>query len=496
MTLTLKVRNFDRLDNGVPIEFVLHRRSAVIGRATTSDWCLPDPRNHISSKHCEIVFAGGFYTLTDLSLNGTFLNGAGERMGDPRRIEDGDVLVIGPYEVVARLSGEAIAAIEKDAESAAPRRNEWRGWDDQMPTGPQPASGAAASDDWDSVPMPPEPATPPIAPLSGAHGWVPSTRAPDPPQRSTWEPEPTPSKGPSGWSSESPDRPPPPLPDDIWGRLDDGIIVDWARAGFGQPDRSQRDPLGLGVADPADGPDSVLPPHALPAWPETEGAANWLPEPPHAPRSQNPPSAAPLAQDAPVAALNDSFDAFLDGAGIDADQLAEDPVETLERAGQLLRHLIAGLFLMLEARTRAKSQMGAEMTSFSFDGNNPLKFTRSPEEALALVLKPPQRGFLGGTRAVEDAFFDLQSHQVATLKAMQGALKTTLDRFSPSSIRQRAEAKGLLKLLPNAHEAALWRAYEKEFGGVAQGSDEAFIDVFAREFRNAYEEQSARQRRT
>ena len=40
-------------------------------------------------------------------------------------------------------------------------------------------------------------------------------------------------------------------------------------------------------------------------------------------------------------------------------------------------------------------------------------------------------------RAVEDAYLDLQSHQVATLKAIPGALRATLDRFSPGSIRRR-----------------------------------------------------------
>jgi predicted component of type VI protein secretion system len=85
---------------------------------------------------------------------------------------------------------------------------------------------------------------------------------------------------------------------------------------------------------------------------------------------------------------------------------------------------------------------------------------------------------------------------MATLRAMQGALKATLDRFSPTAIRKRAESKGLLaRILPIGREAALWQAYEKEFGGVAQGSDEAFMDVFAKEFRKAYEEQANSQQR-
>lgn len=162
---------------------------------------------------------------------------------------------------------------------------------------------------------------------------------------------------------------------------------------------------------------------------------------------------------------------------------------TLAMAGDLLRRLVAGMVVMLEARARAKSQMGAQNTSLEFDGNNPLKFARAPEQALAQLLNPPERGFMPSERAIEDAFRDLQAHQVATLKAMQGALRATLDRFSPTAIRARADTKGVLaKILPGARDAALWQAYEREFGGVAQGSDEAFMDVFAKEFRRAYDD--------
>ncbi len=181
--------------------------------------------------------------------------------------------------------------------------------------------------------------------------------------------------------------------------------------------------------------------------------------------------------------------ALIHAAGIEADKVKQGEADTLAMAGNLLRRLVSGMVVMLEARARAKSQMGAQGTSLEFDGNNPLKFARSPEQALAQLLNPPERGFMPSDRAIEDAFKDLQAHQMATLKAMQGALRSTLDRFSPSAIRARAETKGLLaKILPTARDAALWSAYEREFGGVAQGSDEAFMDMFAKEFRRAYEE--------
>jgi type VI secretion system protein ImpI/type VI secretion system protein len=84
---------------------------------------------------------------------------------------------------------------------------------------------------------------------------------------------------------------------------------------------------------------------------------------------------------------------------------------------------------------------------------------------------------------------------MAMLKAMQGALRATLARFSPAAIQQRAEKNGILaRIMPAARDAALWQNYQREFSGVAQGSDEAFMDVFAKEFRTAYEEQSRLQR--
>jgi type VI secretion system protein len=496
MTLTLAISNVATLDNGMPTEFVMHKRGAVIGRAMTCDWCLPDPRNHISSRHCEVRFDGGTYVLNDCSTNGTYLNGASDRMSAPRRIEDGDRFQIGHYDVRARLTGDAYVAADRDAPPPAPA--EWQGWDSGFGS---PAGGVApaapSGGGWDSSPPPPQsggarwqpalspglaPQQPyqaapfsPAPPPHGGGGWAPSHRAPDLPTASTWD-SPTPQADPaSGWSSQAPDRPPAPSPDDVWGKIAEGNVVDWARGGFGQPAEPARDPLGLTP------PASTLP-EKLPAPPVADAQpAGWGAAPPVAP------AAPPQSQADPVAP-------FLTGTGLTRDRLTDASPAMMERAGGLFRRLVAGLVVMVEARARAKAQMGAETTAFSVEGNNPIKYARTPDEALALLLNPAQSGFMDPARAIEDAFQDLQSHQMATLRAMQGALKATLDRFSPTAIRGRAEAKGVLeRIVPAAREAALWQAYEREFGGVVQGSDEAFMDVFAKEFRRAYNEQARRE---
>ena len=575
MTLTLRIRNVDRLDNGMPVEFALHRRGAIIGRSPTCDWSLPDTRNYISSRHCEIAYLDGHYHLSDISTNGTFLNGGAERMTGPRKVEPGDLFTIGQYEVVAELTGDAVVAIERDQERAQQSQSSgWTGWDShagggETPAGDSPANtsgwdapsgrggsgwGAppppqSASDGWGNPPPPtgqgsnaswapsggPGLARPeahrahavgatPAQPASFGGGWAPSHRAPDIAVKSAWEAQIAAPDPASAWSSAAPDRPPPPSTDDIWGKIADGNVVDWARGGFGQPVEENRDPLGLNKPDAAAALPAARPQVASAAnswgpspqagstahsdWgsdrppptpPQDRGStpstkATAPPAPPHDHRLR--PSAPPEPTvPPPTAGSSAGLSDFLAAAGLSTDQLQETSPETLRRAGGIFRKLIAGLVVMVEARARAKSQMGAETTSLEFDGNNPIKFARTPEQAITQLLNPPQRGFMEADRAVEDAFYDLQSHQMATLKAMQGALKATLDRFSPHAIKSRAEHKGVLtKIMPGARDAALWAAYEREFSGVAQGSDEAFMDVFAKEFRRAYEEQSRKRR--
>lgn len=518
MTLTLSIRNVSRLDNGMPTEFVLNRRGAVIGRAATCDWSLPDPRNYISSRHAEVLFRDGFYLFNDLSTNGTFLNGAGERMTGPRRIEQGDLFLIGQYEVTASLSGEALATVERHDDQLAQEAHRQNGWgweaagEAAPPTPPQPSSdwgnapageaptdggwGAPPTNDGRSSPDPagwaprtgpslgapapyaprgaPLSTPPPPGPMDSGSSWAPAPRAPEDRAPSPWDPALTPAQPSSAWSSAAPDRPRAATPNDIWGSMENSNVVDWARANFGASPAPARDPLGL-----------------------DKQAANALPkELPRAPAAPtgwekpNQPASAPVAPDTTQIAR-----AFVAAAGLQPDQAKQPPAEMLGRAGDLLRRLVSGLVVMVEARARAKSQLGAEQTSLQFDGNNPIKFARTPDQALAALLNAPERGFMDAERAVEDAFRDLQSHQMATLKAMQGALRATLDRFSPDAIRKRAETGGFLtRLLPGGREATLWATYEREFSGVAQGSDEAFMDVFAKEFRQAYDAQSRRQR--
>ena len=457
MILLLTIRNAEVLEDGMTAQYLMEGETAVLGRSRNCNWHLPDAQNAISSRHCEIRRDRDFFILKDLSTNGTFVNDAVERMAEEHLINAGDLIRIGQYEVVASFETEAVAAAEPEpaAETPSPEPEAAEPVAAEAPAEPDaPAEPVAAEPPAEPVavepletPVEPEPiaepaaepvATEPVEPPALEPVAEPVVEAPAPVEAAT---PPPPVEAPP--AAEAP--PPAPASEAENAPLENMTIMLDSLADIA----IDRERGYFGVADA---------------------------------------EAAPIT-DADAATVDKLLAALLEAAAVAESQVERTP-ETVRKAGSLLKRLVAGLIVMVEARARAKAQMGAEMTGLMLEGNNPIKFARSPEQALAQLLMPPQPGFMDADKAVEDAYMDLQSHQVATLKAIPGAIRSTLDRFSPGSIRRRAENMGVLaRILPGARDAALWRNYEREFVAVKKESDEAFMEVFSKEFRKAYERQ-------
>lgn len=440
MILLLTIRNPEVMADGVAAQYLMDGDTAVIGRSRNCNWHLPDPQNAISSRHCEIRRDRDFFILKDLSTNGTFVNDDAERMSEEHLINAGDLIRIGQYEVVASFETEAVSppVEEPVAEPAAPE-----------PVASEPAAETAA----------PEAAAEPAAAEPVAEQAAPEPPAAPAAPEPVAEPAPPPVEATAPPPVEAPEPPPP-----------------------------------AEVPPPAPAPAPVTPAEAAESAPMEnmtimlDSLADIAIDRERGYFGVADAEVAPIT-DADAATVEKLLTALLGAAAI-ADSKVERTPETIQKAGSLLKRLVAGLLVMVEARARAKAQMGAEMTGLQLEGNNPIKFARSPEQALAQLLMPPQSGFMDADKAVEDAYMDLQSHQVATLKAIPGAIRSTLDRFSPGSIRRRAENMGVLaRILPGARDAALWRNYEREFVAVKKESDEAFMEVFSKEFRKAYERQ-------
>jgi len=480
VTLILIAEGLTELDNGLSARLVLDRHGALIGRAPTADWCLPDARNHVSSHHFEIDWRDGRYVLTDSSTNGTYLNGASERMDGPHVLAHGDRLTVGHYRLRVELGG---------APSPAPAPPRGGGWTDEP-------LAESIDNRWDDTPPPPR-----------NNQGIGARRVPLPPLETPerddrWDDIPLSqhqSPAESGAGAGSFNHTPPPVsvqasPPSRWPAETE------AHRWPGEDD-ARPSPVNVAVAPAADEDDPwnvFIHAHEV-VWPGDEPPLRPAPRPIRpaperpAPREPSPVEAQTAAATPAPPSVEVAWLALLEAAGLEPADLKQDPEAAAATAGAILNRMAAGLVRMMESRARAKSQLGALGTIWERDGNNPLKFSRDPDRALLQLLNPPERGFMRADRAIDSAFRDLQAHQMATLAAMQNALRSTLDRFSPSAIRARAESGGLMaRILPGAREAALWKAYEREFDGVVRGSDEAFLDIFAKAFRRAYEEQAAR----
>jgi type VI secretion system protein ImpI/type VI secretion system protein len=195
MRLTLKIENQTGLSNGQPLIQVLESTGIQIGRAAYLDWQLPDPRKAISSEHADIQFRDGSYVLRDKSTNGTYINGTRiETATREVRLNDGDRIAIGHYELSVRIAGDEPQLAPLEPEPAQNGGDDaWGGdWGSLKAAAPEPeaheeqrtpihdgdvlgtafeasgvvsARGAPAASAWDSWSDEPEaPAAPPPPP--------------------------------------------------------------------------------------------------------------------------------------------------------------------------------------------------------------------------------------------------------------------------------------------------------------------------------------------
>jgi len=101
--------------------------------------------------------------------------------------------------------------------------------------------------------------------------------------------------------------------------------------------------------------------------------------------------------------------------------------------------------------------------------------------------------------AVSDALRDIRLHEIATVAAMQSAVRALLDEFEPGKLRHAAE-RGGLAFVPGQRKAQAWDEFEALHGKITRALEDDFDSVFGKAFARAYEralsDASARDRTT
>lgn len=456
MQLTLRFQTTGAVPgNAGPV--TLRGQNLTIGRAPENDLVLPDPDRTISKRHCVLEERNDGFVVIDISANGTFLNYGKEPLGPEHHpVENGDILSIGPYELIVETgevqsqqsdfgAGGGIPAGQGPFASAPPVQNEPEtGLLDEL-LGPSTGTGVPSGGE-----LIPEHADDDL--MSGLPS-LPEVRAPDPVvTRSSEEDfegqhfQPSPPAGSGGGNM---------IPDD-W-EIEPTV-----------PDTPE-------VPEPIPPVDSVVdaPAKAAPAAPEPEVPA---PKAPDAPRYE---ASADLAQ------------AYFQALGITPGDLEGEALEeTMARMGGTMRTLIIGIREILMTRTAIKGEFRMGQTVIQRTGNNPLKFSITEDEAVERIAKPPGTGYMDPEKAASEALADIRAHEVAMVAGMQAALKGLLAEFDPEKLAHKMAESTRSSSFLKSKKSQYWEVFEETYAAISAQAENDFNELFTREFARAYQAQS------
>ncbi|TKJ57059.1 type VI secretion system-associated FHA domain protein TagH [Pseudomonas viridiflava] len=484
MSLCLTITSYHKITPGQCPEKSMDMGVMAIGRGQENDWVLPDPERLVSQKHCVIQYKDGRYYLTDYSTNGVELVNAGVRLrrGNSEPLADGEIIRIGEYEIQVRIDS-AVQMVDIGAAGVDSSNSFEALMGRQSAPAPTPSPSSAFSSPpvtaqfqggsaQDTFPdlfdfLSPSSIAPPTQPdhvPAEQHDF----RAPAPLAKPVPVVSPAPAPAPAPAAGLIPD--------------------DW-------------DPFA-DIAKPSVPPAAPRPQEAFvpaPVTPVVIEPVSVAPEPVQTPPPVTPPAIEPHQVQASVSGQPDLLQAFLRGAGLDQLRIDNAQAEAqMHDIGRSYRLMVEGLIDVLRARSSLKSEFRMQQTVIGPVENNPLKFAPNADEAMLLLLRHGNRAFMGPEQAVTDSFDDLRAHQLAVMAGVQAAIKHLLKRFEPAELEARmgAPSNGLSSLFSGSRHAQYWQQFTALYSNITREAEDDFQDLFGREFSRAYEEHSARIRRS
>jgi FHA domain-containing protein len=185
--------------------------------------------------------------------------------------------------------------------------------------------------------------------------------------------------------------------------------------------------------------------------------------------------------------------AFLRGVKTNHQMPTQLTPELMERIGAMLHTATNGTLQLLLSRQEFKKVLQSEVTMIAMVANNPLKFSPNAEVALAHMLGPKVKGFMGAEESMTNAYADLRAHQFGVMVGMRAALSHVLALFTPETLEKRLTEKSKLdEFFSASRKAKLWDQFCKLYKGIATEAEDDFHTLFGKAFSKAYDEQMSR----
>lgn len=181
------------------------------------------------------------------------------------------------------------------------------------------------------------------------------------------------------------------------------------------------------------------------------------------------------------------FDAFCDGAHLDASAFSDEaPEAVMRKLGAIYRQMVQGLAELMDERTAVKADYRLDRTAVRGSSNNPFRWAGAERVAVDL-LRRRDDSFLAGPEAVKASFCDVKKHLLCSVAGLDAALAAVLQALNPEAVEARADSKAFLG---RGGAAGAWREYATAYAELAaESADETSGTeggALRREFRAGY----------
>jgi len=182
--------------------------------------------------------------------------------------------------------------------------------------------------------------------------------------------------------------------------------------------------------------------------------------------------------------------AFFHGAQVDPEHLnIGDPTQFMHKLGELTRINVEGMVHTLRARSTIKRNFRLEHTIVSRQENNPLKFSITALDAMHVLLSEERPGYQSACHAFNEAYKDLQAHQLAVMAGMQNAIRAMIEQLDPEVLEERFAQQHRASLMPVNKKSRYWELYREFYQQFCESMMDEFQKKYGEEFAEAYEEQ-------
>lgn len=500
-----------------------------LGRGNENTWVLDDPERYLSSLHCQISCEGGQYYLTDLSTNGTFLNGIPDPMGKGRKLplKDGDKFSMGDYEFAVNLwdsvpgmQPSAIMEPSSGSPAGGSSIDDFLGQDPFASNNDFDQSISSGSNPFDSGYVPqaeplfsvePE-ETDPLRALDKANGTqsFASTGLDDPFSDSSYSDQADPLNQQISWPESVTDTGGGIIPDD-W----DTESISTHPVASSQPVHQES---SISLPQQSEVPSSP-PVMRIPEKREqsrTSGGIEIADTSPAEPSSGISKSVLAEIQKKAIAQANAKYSAeieklkkqiqaqksrassdasvdrsLVESLGFQVENLTDEHiVEINTKAGEVIRESVKGLMQVLSSRSAIKNEFRMNVTTIQPVENNPLKFSANVDDALENMFLKQGNAYKKPIEAVQEGFAGIAEHQVAIIAGIRAAFKSVIVRFEPSRLEERfSKGSSKVALIPGVQKAKNWDLYSEYYTDLVGDLDNSFQYLFGEEFVQAYEDQ-------